>query len=198
LLFLPAAQGFTDATGATLNLSYYMPLAMREVARATDTPVIATCAADGASIMQSLSREGPMPDWISIGPNGFFLPARQSDRNGYEAMRVALFLIWSGNPNHPAVTAQMVAYNSAQTRNRDILAGGENVTVFDRKSRGVIETSKHVGYGALPTLINCMQASLIGSSIPSYQTVGQAYYPATLHLMVLIAQITNSPECVPI
>jgi endoglucanase len=198
LLFLPAAQGFTDENGATINLSYYMPLAMRDLARATDTPALATCAADGAAIMQILSREGPMPDWIGVGPNGLFTPAKQSDRNGYEAMRVALFLIWSGNPNHPAVAAQMSAYRGAQIRARLRLAGGENVTVFDRKTGGVMETSKHVGYGALPALMDCLQTRIIGSTIPSYQTLDQAYYPATLHLMVLIAQIIATPECVPI
>jgi endoglucanase len=198
LVLLPAAQGFSDENGVIINPSYYMPLAMRVIANATATPALATCAADGAAIMQLLSREGPMPDWIGIGPQGFFLPSRQSDRNGYEAMRVALFFIWSGNANQPAVSAQLQAYRGAQIRARDRLAAGENVTVFDRRSGAVMETSKHVGYGALPALMDCLQIKTTGSAIPSYQTEGQAYYPATLHLMVLIAQIIATPECVPI
>lgn len=74
LLFLPAAQGFTDDNGAVINLSYYMPLAMRQVADATGNPALANCAADGAAMMRLLSREGPMPDWIGVGPSGFSCP----------------------------------------------------------------------------------------------------------------------------
>jgi endoglucanase len=198
LLMLPAAQGFTEDGAATINLSYYMPLAMREVARATDAPALAKCAADGEAIMQVLATEGPMPDWIGVGPNGLFLPTKQSDRNGYEAMRAALFLIWSGNPDHPAVAAQLAAYRAAAVREPAKLAGGKTVTVFERKTGTVLETSSHVGYGALPALMDCMQTKGIGSTIPFYRTTDQAYYPATLHLMALIVQITASPECVPI
>jgi len=62
----------------------------------------------------------------------------------------------------------------------------------------VIESSAHVGYGAVAALVTCVATSAQGSEIPFYRTVDQAYYPATLHLMALIAQITAAPECVPI
>lgn len=196
MLMLPAAQGFVHEEGVIINLSYYMPLAMREVARATGARALATCAADGDVIMQALSQEGPMPDWIGVGPQGLFLPRDQSDRNGYEAMRVPLFLIWSGNTNHAAVAAQAAAYRRAGALGDPDM--GNNVTVFDRASGAVIETSHHVGYAALAALVDCNTASTAGSAIPVYRTVDQAYYPATLHLMALIAQITAAPECVPI
>ncbi len=198
LLMLPAAQGFTEEGTANINLSYYMPLAMNEVAQATNTPLLTKCAADGVDMMRMLAAEGTMPDWIGVGPNGFFVSPKQSDRNGYEAMRVALFLIWSGNREHPAVAAQLAAYRSAATRERARLAGGKNVTVFERRTGAVLEISDHVGYGALPALIECMQAKGIGSTIPFYRTNNQAYYPATLHLMAMIVQIIATPECVPI
>lgn len=198
LLMLPAAQGFTAEGAANINLSYYMPLAMRDVARATNAPALAKCAADGEAIMQMLASEGPMPDWIGVGPDGMFVSPKQSDRNGYEAMRVALFLIWSGNPDHPAVAAQLAAYRAAAMREPAKLLGGNTVTVFDRKSGAVVETSNHVGYGALPALMECMQTKGVGSTIPFYRTTDQAYYPATLHLMALIVQISATPECVPI
>jgi endoglucanase len=198
LLMLPAAQGFTADGTADINLSYYMPLAMRDVARATNAPALAKCAADGETIMQMLASEGPMPDWIGVGPNGMFVSPKQSDRNGYEAMRVALFLLWSGNTDHPAVAAQLTAHRTAAMRNQVAPFGGETVTVFERKTGAVLETSNHVGYGALPALMECTQTKGIGSTIPFYRTTDQAYYPATLHLMALIVQISATPECVPI
>jgi endoglucanase len=198
LLMLPAAQGFTEEGTANINLSYYMPLAMNEVAQATNTPVLTKCAADGVDMMRMLAAEGPMPDWIGVGPTGFFVSPKQSDRNGYEAMRVGLFLIWSGNREHPAVASQLGAYRAAATRERARLAGGKNVTVFERRTGAVLETSDHVGYAALPALMECMQTKGIGSTIPFYRTIDQAYYPATLHLMAMIVQIIATPECVPI
>lgn len=198
LVFMPAAQGFTSDNGVVVNPSYYMPLAMREVARATDTSILATCAADGVAMMRDMSENGLIPDWVEIGPQGMFPPVDRPDVNGYEAIRVPLFLIWSGNPGHVAVVNQARAYHRFATApvTDDSLRG--NVTVFDRKSGAVVETSLHVGYGAVASLVYCASTNAQGSSIPLYRTVGQAYYPATLHLMTLIAQITTSPECVPI
>lgn len=194
-IMLPAAQGFARDGKIVLNLSYYMPLAMRDVARATGADALETCAAHGLDIMRELAAVGPMPDWIEIGPEGMAPSQMHSDRNGYEAMRVALFLIWSGNADHPAVAAQANAYRRAAAI---ATAPMGYVTVFNRTSGDVIEASAHAGYGAVAALVDCVNASAKGSAIPFYRTVDQAYYPATLHLMALIAQITAAPECVPL
>ena len=69
LLLTPAAVGF-DHNGETIvNFSYYMPLAMREVAAATGISILASCATDGEALMAELSAECLMPDWIQVGPN---------------------------------------------------------------------------------------------------------------------------------
>ena len=198
LVFMPAAQGFVTDGGVIINPSYYMPLAMREVARATGTSMLATCAADGVAIMRDLAEDGLIPDWVEIGPQGMFPPVDRPDVNGYEAIRVPLFLIWSGNPDHQAVVNQARAYHRFATTPSGDDGPRGNVTVFDRKSGAVAETSQHVGYGAVAALVYCASTNAQGSAIPLYRTVGQAYYPATLHLMTLIAQITAAPECVPI
>lgn len=205
LVMMPAAQGFRRDDGIVLNPSYYMPRAMREVARATGENALATCAADGAYIIGELAKGGPVPDWIEIGPQGMFPPVDRPNRNGYEAMRVPLFMIWSGNADHRSVAVQAQAYRNDAER-PPALPGQRDrdeerftyVTAIDRKTGAVVETSDHVGYGALAALVNCAASGQAGSQIPFYRTNDQAYYPATLHLMTLIAQITASPECVPI
>lgn len=197
LLFLPAAQGFQHDDRVVVNPSYYMPLAMRQLASAMGTPALAACAADGVALMRDLARQGTMPDWIEIGPEGMVTPANHSDRNGYEALRVPLFLIWSGDGNHAAVAMQAEAYRRATTLRANMTDPGF-VTVFDRVSGNVVESSTHVGYGAVAALVDCTTARAIGSAMPFYRTVDQAYYPATLHLMALIAQISAAPECVPL
>lgn len=195
LLLMPAAQGFVRDDNITLNPSYYMPRAMREVAQATGISALATCAADGTAMMADLAGEGLIPDWVEVGAQGMFPPVDRPDLNGYEAMRVPLFLIWSGSVDHPAIKAEARAYRRAAEAGTTADA---HVTVFDRKSGAVTETSHHVGYAALAALVDCAASETPGSTIPFYRTVDQAYYPATLHLMVLIAQITAAPECVPI
>jgi len=197
LLFMPAAQGFDDDTGAlTINPSYYMPRAMRDLARVTGANDLAICAADGEALMADLARAGLIPDWVKVQAGGMVIPGDRPDRSGYEAMRVPLFLLWSGNAAHPALIRAAQAYQRANVAGR--IASGEHVTVFDRVSGDVIETSRHIGYGAVAALIACAAGRDRGAPIPFYRTVDQAYYPATLHLMALIAQITSARDCMPI
>ena len=196
LLFLPAAQGFDTDGAMVINPSYYMPRAMAELARATGARDLAICAADGMALMGDLARAGLMPDWVKVQPGGMVIPGDRPDRNGYEAVRVALFLIWSDRASHPAVLRQSQAYRRANATAR--LETGDHVTVFDRVSGDVVETSSHVGYGAVAALIACATDRERGAAMPFFRTIGQAYYPATLHLMALVAQITSAPECTPI
>lgn len=194
LLFTPAAEGFDRDGRMIVNPSYYMPRAMREVAQATGASALADCARDGEAMMADLSVTGLIPDWIAIGPDGPREAVGMSARNGYEAMRVAPFLVWSGSASHPAVARQAEAYRRA----RGNLSPGRFVTVFERISGAAVETSTHRGYGAVAAVVDCAESPTQGAPIPPFRADDQAYYPATLHLMALIAQISAAPECVPI
>tara|TARA_R110000868_G_scaffold221493_1_gene473100 strand:+ start:27148 stop:28251 length:1104 start_codon:yes stop_codon:yes gene_type:complete len=196
LLFTPAAQGFDRGDGVIINPSYYMPRALRAVAQVTGQGDLATCASDGETLLAQLAGGGLVPDWIRVGPDGLSTVEGMSARNGYDALRVALFMIWSGNANQVAVTSQALAYQRAANSGR--LGQGEYVTVFDRLSGNVIETSRHVGYGAIAAYVNCSVTTQFGAPIPFFQTVDQPYYPATLHLMTLISQIQTASTCEPI
>ncbi len=196
LLLLPAAEGFVLEEAVIVNPSYYMPRAMREVARVTGASDLSVCATDGEQLMADLAGMGLMPDWIEVGVNGISTVESMSDRNGYEAVRVALFLIWSGNAPHPAVLRQAQAYR--QAREGDAFIPGQFAIVMERFSGRVVETSADVGYGAVAAFTRCASSPEFGAPIPFFQTSGQPYYPATLHLMTLIAQIVSVPECVPI
>jgi len=192
LLFIPAAQGFDTDGAFVLNPSYYMPRAMRDVARATGASDLAVAAADGEALIGDLARAGLTPDWVKVQPGGMVIPGDRPDRSGYEAIRVPLFLLWSGSTRHPAIVRQAQAYATER------IATGDHVTVFDRVSGDVVETSRHVGYGAVAALITCAASRDRGAPIAVFRTDDQAYYPATLHLMALVAQITGAPECMPI
>lgn len=191
VIFTPAAEGFARPDGVVINPSYYMPLAMREIAEATGVTAFAAAARDGLALLSDLAASGLMPDWITVGAAGYAPDPQMSDRNGYDALRVPLFLIWSGHADHPAVARQAQA-----------LAGAGHVppdapTVFDRTSLALQETSADPGYAAVAGLVTCAADGQTGGAIPRFDPA-QPYYPATLHLFALFAQIEAVPSCVPI
>lgn len=195
LLFLPAALGFRSDERVVINPSYYMPQAMRDLAQATGTWQLAQLADDGVRMIDGLAGAGLVPDWVAFGPAGQEPPPARFSRNaGYEAIRVPLFALWSGQATSPAVRAFAQAAGDAPP-------GGPYPVVFDPATRAVIETSAHAGYGAVAALANCASADLgkamAGSAMRPFAT-DQPYYPATLHLMALLAQVFHYPTCVPL
>lgn len=194
MAFLPAAQGFTRNDTVIVNLSYAMPLAMREVAAASGADGLRRAAEDAETLMAQLSLVGTIPDWFSIGPDGPYSTPEFSDRTGYEAMRVPLFLLWSGNPVHPAVQRHSAVLRTGI----NTLAFGATPTVIDRLSGRTIESSFDPGYAAVAALIDCVSSGGDNGSVMPPFTAAQPYYPATLHLMALLAQQEGYPGCLPL
>lgn len=190
LLFTPAAAGFEREGGIVVNPSYYMGRAMRELAAATGQGIWNQAAFDGETLLAELAGQGLMPDWITVTATGFQRDATLADHSGYEALRAAIFLIWSGSGTHPAVARQANAYAASGDQ-------GPTPTIFDRFSGESREKSADPGYRAIAGLVNCAASSDFGAAIPRF-TAQQPYYAATLHLFVFLAQIEASPSCLPI
>ncbi|MCC5985404.1 MAG: glycosyl hydrolase family 5 [Rhodobacteraceae bacterium] len=190
-LLLPAVHGFTREGSVTINPSYYMPLAMREVAAATGVSAIQTCAQDGEALLSEIAARGLPPDWIDLGEDGWapsgFLPSH----TGYEAMRVPLFLIWSGQSGHPAVRQMASVYERTAGNGQPV------PTVLDPETGSVLDTSPDPGYRALAGLTRCARYGGPGAEIPPFQP-RQPYYPATLQLFAMIAANEVLSECVPV
>lgn len=190
-LFLPGAVGFRTETGVIVNPSYYMARAMREVAAATGLTDLTRLALAGEQLIDTLAARGLVPDWVEITAAGATVPPAQfSYRSGYDAIRVPLFEMWSGRADAPALRG----YARATTARED--AGGA-VTVFDPVTGTALERSPHPGYLAVAALAGCASSDGVGSVMPAFSTA-QPYYPATLHLMALVAQATAFARCVPI
>ncbi|QYK40997.1 MAG: glycosyl hydrolase family 5 [Paracoccaceae bacterium] len=190
MLMLPGAVGFRTAEAVVVNPSYVMPRAMREVAAATGLPDLAMLAEDGRRLWDALSGRGMVPDWVTASAAGYGPPpAGFSAQAGYEAIRVPLFAMWSGDAQGGALRAYAAAVAGA--------GAGDPVTVFDAANRQPVERSGHAGYAAVAALAACVAGGGAGSLMPRFDTA-QPYYPATLHLMALVAQAQNFPRCVPI
>lgn len=191
---LPASDGFRRDDSLIVNLSYAMPLALRQVAVATGVDALRRAADDAEGLMAQLAAFGTMPDWFALGPFGPEIAPGFSDHTGYEALRIPLFLLWSGNSGHPAVQRHAAALRAA----RPALPAMATPTIVDRLSGTTLESSTDPGYRAVAALIDCVaKGGLEGAFIPPF-TAAQPYYPATLHLMALLAELEGYPGCLPL
>ena len=195
VLLLPAASGFSQNGSVVLNPSYNMPQLMRELGNAANADRLVRAGDDSLALLDDLAETGTTPDWIEASEDGLRPSDAFSDRTGYEAIRTPLFLIWSGLSNHPMVRRHRRAIASGRPEPYDV------PTVFERQTGAVIERSPHIGYLSLAGLVECAVSrnATFGAwtGIPPFG-VEQPYYPDTLHMMALMAQIARFPSCTPL
>lgn len=97
LVLLPGLEGFEKPGGTTVNLSYWVFPALREIGRADAAPEWEELSATGIAMLRYsyFGRWALPPDWLRLGervaPAEGFPP-----RFGYDAVRIPLYLIWSG------------------------------------------------------------------------------------------------------
>ena len=192
LLFIPGVQGFASPGHVIINPSYLMPRAMRELAAGTGEQALATAAQHGEEMLLGLAQDGLVPDWVRVTADGIEPAEEFGASAGYEAMRVPLFLVWSGLTRHPAVLQMLRVYE------RTVLPGAPVPTRIEPASAVVLEASSDPGYRALAALVSCAgRAAEPGMMMPPFDP-SQPYYPATLQLLATVAANEVSPECVPL
>lgn len=173
LVLLPAAEGFHDEESLTINPSYIMPLAMKELGRRTWTEPLIQAASDGEALLADIAEVGLIPDWITLTPRGWATSVRHANVSGYEALRCPLFLIWSGAVAHPVVLSMAAQYSTHAKSD-------ESPVVFDLSDSTLTASSGYPGYAAVAALSMCRD------TLPAF-SANQPYYPATLHLFSKIA-----------
>lgn len=188
-LLIPGVQGFETPAGFVYNTCYAMPLAMTELATEFDKPILAQAARGAVEMARELAQVGVVPDWVEVTSSGPRAAEGYSFDAGYEAMRLPLYLIWSGIADHPAIRR----YAEAQSR----VPVGRVATQIERETGRAIATSPDPGYKAISALAVCAANDSVGSDIPPFST-SSPYYPATLQMFAMIAQIEASPMCIPI
>ena len=169
-LLRPGAEARQDAGRVLLNPSYFMPRALRELGEECGEPRLIRAADHAETVLAELADQGFLPDWIDRTDAGFAPPADHDLRWGYDAVRIPLYLIWSGRAGHPAVAV------AAALMDRADLAGHLALRV---SPEGVVGAeSDHPGYRAIWALIDCARAE---------PAADEPYYPATLGLLARLA-----------
>lgn len=190
-VMLPGAKGFERNGTAVLNLSYCMPRAMTELAKTCNAPLMAAAGAGMTEIMERVSAQRLVPDWLQIADDTYAAATPLSYDTGYDALRVPLYLLWSG---YSGSRTQRLFQEAANRESKNYLT---SPTIIDATTLKAREYSPDAGYRAIAALNNCALARLPGSTMPAYDPI-QPYFPATLHLMSLVVQAELFPICTPI
>lgn len=98
LILLPGNEGFDKPDGITINLSYWVFPALRELGRADPAPEWDELTKSGIAILQyaRFGRWGLPPDWLLLGEK--VKPATGfTERFSYDAVRIPLYLLWGGH-----------------------------------------------------------------------------------------------------
>ena len=169
-ILTPGAEAMSEPDRVLFNPSYIMPRALRELGLYTEREALIRAADHGETILAELAATGLVPDWVLVTRDGFRPAEGYSTNHGYDAIRVALYLHWSGNAAHPA-----------RTQKQEIWTGEARVPVVLTPQGEVLERSTYPGYRAVADLIRC------GPNDP-VEDAGEPYYPATLGLMSHVAR----------
>ena len=180
-ILLPASAGFAGKDrpdGPVVNLSYWIFPAFKHLRAVSDAIDWDALTAAGETLI-GLSRFGPrrLPsDWISLAG------AQPEPANsfpavfGYDAVRIPFYLAW-GQPG-----------------DRDLLKvfSPLDLSVIDVKTASPSQKLSDPDYGAIANLAEC-----VGWHSPVQWKAfhGEFYYPATLHLLALLAADELSGAC---
>jgi endo-1,4-beta-D-glucanase Y len=179
-VLLPGSQGFVKARGTTVNPSYYSYAAMRDLARlAPMDGRWGQLETDGVEMTGSalFGQWQLPPDWIWIPDSGTLtwspdMPPRFS----YDAIRVPIHLVWSGNAAHPAVRAAA-----------DFLSHGHGAAWTDLRTGAASPEGQSAGHRAVALLSTAASSGRMGGI--RFGDVGEAgdYYAASLNMLCRLA-----------
>lgn len=168
-LLMPGAEAARGPDRVSFNPSYVMPRALRELGDAAAEPRLVRAADHGQTVLAELAATGFLPNWVDVTPEGFARSPLHDWKWGYDAIRVPLYLIWSGRRDHPAVALSASLMGHAQPR----------VVVERDGDGGILATSDRRGFVALRELRFCL-------SRPAGRLDGD-YYADTLLLLTMVA-----------
>lgn len=187
---MPAVRGFSAndrQDGPIVNLSYWVFPAFARLARITPELDWRGVAQSGLALIDG-ARFGPalLPtDWISLagreaGPASGFPKVF-----GYNAIRIPLYLVWAGAGAEYRLRSFAAAWPENDT----------GLRLVDVETGAVSEWLREPGYRALAALTHCVVSNVPYPDEFYRFTSNQNYYPATLHILSLLAAANRGGSC---
>lgn len=192
LALRPAARGFSAddrLDGPIVNLSYWVFPAFARLAQAEPRAELAKFSQSGLSLVESapFGAMGLPADWLSLR-GGKVTPARGlSERLGYDAIRIPLYLFWAG------ALSEDLARPFAPVFAAD--SGGAAQHDFSGRSADASSPLSEPGYRAVAALIRCAAEKTPYPQAFYRFAERQNYYPATLHLLAVVAAAARGGPC---
>ncbi|MEL6967832.1 MAG: glycosyl hydrolase family 8 [Pseudomonadota bacterium] len=191
-LFLrPAAYGFSpehQKGREVINLSYWVFPAFERIARLTNDPFWRALTKSGERLIQVASQNaaGLPADWSALKLHtGRVGTAPNFDKRfSYNAVRIPLYLAWNGKGDASTLA----------TFRTNWMGRSRSLAHIDVDRNRIKGTFKDRGYHAIAALVNC---SLSGTRFPDRlrAKLDTLYYPASLHLLSVIAIKQRYPQC---
>jgi endo-1,4-beta-D-glucanase Y len=172
----PAAAGFgakDQRDGPVVNLSYWVFSGLETLHKRSEAADWNALAATGRKLIgkAQFGRQKLPSNWVALGGSAPAPAAAFPRLFGYDAIRIPLYLAWSG---------------TAQDRSLLQPYSQIDLSVIDLDSGDIRDALSDPDYGAISALAGCvLHGTSVSPSSSPYQ--GQTYYPATLHLLALIA-----------
>lgn len=167
-LLKPASHMRANDSSVIVNPSYYMLRALIELGEASGQLPLLRAAAHGERL---LTDPNALRDWIAVTPAGIGPAPNLSHDFGWDALRLPLYLFWSGRRDHPALQMASARFAAAPLK-------GHVATVTDPAGKPLSQ-SDAAGFRAV--------AALAAGRPPVLPRPGQGYYADTLALLAQIA-----------
>lgn len=180
------ARPSADKPDAVVNLSYFIPIALPILEGLAPDYPWATIANDSRRMLDGLVT--PPSDWSSINSAGELVPAAgYPSEFGYNAVRIPLYLLQSGEQN-PAVTKFLF---DAWEYPLPTHPFAFNVTTMEQT-----DTFFDNAYLFTYELLRCVEK---GDKVSNASTLMNMtnYYGSSLHLMAFAAMYAHYPQCFP-
>ncbi|MEO0545401.1 MAG: glycosyl hydrolase family 8 [Pseudomonadota bacterium] len=192
LYMRPGAHGFSpehQKGKEVLNLSYWVFPAFERISVLTGDPIWRLLNRSGDLLIKGASQNaaGLPADWSALKRNSGKIgtAANFDSRFSYNAVRIPLYLAWNGKGDATALTA---------IRKNWMARSGKGLKHIEVNRNRAKDTFRDRGYHAIAALVNC---SLSGTPFPASLrgTLDKLYYPASLHLLSIVATKQRYPQC---
>jgi len=175
-LIKPGPSGFEQEDALHVNPSYWVYPALADFASVHDGPWQAILEDGLALTKQLLETRAVIPDWVKITQEGEISGSGitgEAGRSGFDAIRVPLYLAWSG-------LGETIG-RTHWSRMQSLQSTPPYVLVRDTTEPKIIMEGNHAGYAAI--------GALVSPSLEPWRfdELAHDYYPAALQLLSRLA-----------